>query len=133
MIGEDLVAGVVAAISEQMKDRDYTQLAVGHFVQSQPHVSRFISAQANVLGSGEAVVEAVFHLEVIRQCLEKAHGKAAAIVEFADLDAVHGDDPLTELATVQSAFADYVVSNIENEPIKNLVAHVAIAMDARYR
>ena len=45
-IEEAVVAEVVRETSERMKDPLFSQLAVGHFVESQPELAGYLSARA---------------------------------------------------------------------------------------
>lgn len=123
---ESEVAGVVAAVSERMKEPAYAQLAVGNFVQSQPHVSKFLSAKMERLGGGEAVIHAVFHAEVLAECIRNHHG-TEKVVSFPRLDETSGVDPVGRLKESEPALAAYLEGNVEAR-MRGVVAHVGLAM-----
>ena len=125
-IPESEVAQVVAAVSERMKEPTYAQLAVGHFVQTQPQVSQFLTAKMERLGGGEAVIHAVFHAEVLAECVRAHHGADKA-VSFARLDETSGPDPMGRLAATEPALAAYLEGNVEAR-LRGVVAHVGLAL-----
>jgi hypothetical protein len=130
-IPEALVAEVVAHTSEQMaKDPSYAQMAVGSFVQAHPDVSRFVTANTEAIG-GEGVIHTVFHAEVLLECFRRHLGRELRAVRFATLDAAASGegDAIARLSTSQPALADYVKSNVDTEPVQNLLALIALAFD----
>ena len=129
-VPENLVAAVVAAVSERMKDPMYAQLAVGSFVQSQPHLAKFLTAKMDRIGGGEAVIHAVFHAEVLAECVREHRG-ADKVVSFAKLDETSGDDPLGRLRSDEPALAEYLAGNVE-APLQPVVAHVGLALTAAH-
>ncbi len=54
---ESVVAQVVQETSEQMKDAQFAQVAVGHFVQTQPDLASYLSGRATRLGGPTGVVD----------------------------------------------------------------------------
>ena len=127
-IPEALVAEVVGEVSKRMSDPGYAQIAIGTFAQSHPDAGRFITAHLDDLGSGEAVMHAVFHSEVLHECLCRHLGRAITPVGFVDLDDASRGDARGRLENRQPALADYIASNLESDPMKDLVALVALAM-----
>lgn len=127
-IPESEVAEVVAAVSERMKEPTYAQLAVGNFVQAQPHVSKFLTAKMERLGGGEAVIHAVFHAEVLAECIRTHHG-TDRVVSFARLDETSGADPVGRLQEQEPALAAYLEGNVEAR-MRGVIAHVGLALVA---
>mgnify|MGYP001076975577 CR=1 FL=1 len=125
---ESEVAEVVAAVSERMKEPTYAQLAVGNFVQAQPHVSKYLTAKMERLGGGEAVIHAVFHAEVLAECIRNHHG-AERTVSFARLDETSGLDPVGRLQEQEPALAAYLEGNVEAR-MRGVIAHVGLALVA---
>jgi hypothetical protein len=114
-----------------MGDPSYPQLAVGNFVQNHPDVSRFVTAQADNLGGGEAVIHVVFHAEVLAECFRR-HGKADLVaVDFAALDRASTEDPMSEFDRVQPALASYVASNVDSPALRGILAHIGLAFTAQ--
>jgi hypothetical protein len=128
-IPEETVEAVVSDVSKKMASPSYAQVAVGSFVQTQPNVSRYISAHSDDLGGGEAVIHLVFHAEVLAECFRRELGRAIGALDFSDLDAAHHTDPLAELGRRQPAIASYVASNLDDDGSRKLLAHVALAFD----
>lgn len=129
-IPEKLVAAVVSDVSERMADPSYAQVAIGTFVQAQPDVSRFVTAHSDELGGGEGVIHAVFHAEVLAECFRRHRDRATPPIGFPELDAVAHGDPIAELTRLQPALASYLASNVDSEPVRRVVAHVGLALDA---
>ncbi|MCB9622010.1 MAG: hypothetical protein H6721_01245 [Sandaracinus sp.] len=127
VVPEALVEAVVKDVSERLADPSYGQVAVGSFVAAQPHVARFLSAQGGALG-GEGVVHAAFHGELIREALERHLGGPPKVASFRDLDATAGDGAMKRFSAVQPALASYLASNVDDEALRELVAHVALAI-----
>lgn len=128
-IPEALVAEVVSHTSDQMaKDPSYPQLAVGAFVQAHPDVSRYVAANTSTLG-GEGVIHAVFHAEVMAECFRRHLGRPLRSIRFAMLDAVASKSGKTtqRFAKAQPALADYVKSNVDAEPVRELLALIGLA------
>jgi hypothetical protein len=127
-VPEELVAEVVAEVSEKMADPSYAQVAIGGFAQSHPDVGRYITAHLDELGGGEAVMHAVFHAEVINECYRRHLGRHLSPVGFGELDEASQVDVVTTLKDRQPAIADYVASNVETRAMRELLALVALAM-----
>lgn len=130
-IPEDLVAEVVDRTSHLMAtDPNYTQLAVGSFVQAHPDVSRYVTANTEELG-GEGVIHAVFHAQVMSECFRRHLGRDLPAVRFRDLDAVASSDgePRDRFYAAQPALAGYLTSNVDEEPLRNVLALIGLAFD----
>lgn len=128
-IPEATVAAVVGDVSEHMSDPHFAQLAIGGFAQSHPDVGRFITAHLRELGSGEAVMHAVFHAEVLGRCFEKHGGRPLDPIGYVVLDAVAKGDTVEAFTRSQPALASYVASNVESDPMRRLLSLVGLAMD----
>jgi hypothetical protein len=126
-VPEALVEAVVREVSERLADPAYAQLAVGSFVAAQPHITRFLSAQGTALG-GEGIVHAAFHAELIREALERHLDAPPRVASFRDLDAAAGPDALKRFAAKQPALASYLASNVDDEPLRELLAHVGLVL-----
>lgn len=127
---EELVAQVVSDVSERMKDPSYAQLAIGSFVQSQPHVSKYFTARMEHLGGGEAVMHAAFHGELLAECYRRERGSEdLPMISFVDLDAVHGGDAVARFREVQPALADYLSSNVDQDGMRAVLALFGLALD----
>lgn len=128
-IPEELVASVVAEVSQKMAEPDFAQLAVGNFVQAHPDVSRWVSARMEALGGGEAVIHTVFHAELLAECVRQARGSEPSSIGFAELDQAAVAEPLDVLKDREPALADYLVSNVDHEGMRSCLAHIALAFD----
>lgn len=126
-VPEALVEAVVREVSERLADPAYAQVAVGSFVAAQPHVARFLSARGTALG-GEGVVHAAFHGELLREALERHLGSTPRVASFRDLDATAGADAMKRFSSSQPALASYLASNVEDEALRELLAHVGLAI-----
>ncbi len=132
MVEEALVAAIVAEVSERMSDPNYAQIAVGRFVESQPTISRYLSARASDLG-GQAVVHAVFHAELLVECVARSDGRAfLEPIGFDALDAAAQGKPVEELEKEQPALAGYIASNVEEESLRETLSLVALTL-ARFQ
>lgn len=128
-ISEEAVTKVVADVSERMKDPNYAQVAVGHFVQAHPAISQYLSAKMTSLGGGEAVIHAVFHAELLAEAFRRDLGRdILPSVEFPDLDATAGANALDRLAEAEPSLAGYLSANVDDEALREVVAHVGLAL-----
>lgn len=127
-IPETLVAEVVSEVSQRMSDPSYPQLAIGGFVQAHPDVSRYLTAQLDELGGGEAVVHAVFHAEVLHECFRRHGAEELPPVRFRDLDVAATGDEVSGLRAAQPALADYLASNVDEEGMRRVLSLVGLAM-----
>lgn len=128
MIPESLVASVVTEVSQRMNDPGYAQMAIGGFVQSHPDVSRYITAQLDELGGGEAVMHTVFHAEVLHECFRRHAAQDLPAIRFRDLDAAANGDEVAGLYASEPALADYLASNVDVEAMRKVLSLIALAM-----
>ena len=127
-VSEELVTTVVTEVSKRMGNPQYGELAIGTFVQSQPEMSRFLSAHADELGGAEGVMHAVFHAQVLSECFQKSRNQDVPVVPFSLLDETHTDDPMKTLESCEPAVASYVASNIDSVSAQRLLAHLGLAL-----
>ncbi len=128
---EELVASVVAEVSGRMREPKYAQQAISAFIAAHPDASRFVALKMTPHGGTEAAMHALFHAEVIAECVRRARGvDALPALRFGGLDAVATKDPLEALAGVEPALAGYLASNTEG-PMRAIVAHVALGLVTR--
>lgn len=132
-IPENVVAEVVREVSTRMSDPSYAQLAIGGFAQSHPDVGRYLSAQLDELGGGEAVMHTVFHAEVMNECFERHLGHPLPPIRFADLDAAANGDETASLRALEPALADYLASNVDTDAMRRALSLVAMAMTRAVR
>lgn len=128
-IPEKVVQEVVAEVSQKMSDPSYAQIAIGSFAQAHPDAGRFITAHLHELGGGEGVMHAVFHAEVLNECFRRHKGSSLSPVGFEALDMASKGDPEEKLQERQPALAAYVASNVEEAPMRRLLALLGVAMD----
>ncbi|MDH5493179.1 MAG: hypothetical protein OEY14_14585 [Myxococcales bacterium] len=129
-VGEDVVEAVATEVSMRMQEPTYAHVAVGSFVQAFPDLSRFLTAKTDALGGGEAVIHAVFHAEVLAECFRRATHAELASIGFVELDAAAGPDRLEALSELEPAIASYIASNIDAPPLRELLAHLGLALRA---
>jgi hypothetical protein len=127
-VSEAVVAKVVADISEQMKDPSFVQLSVGSFVQDQPQLSQFLGAKAAKLGGAEALVQLVFHAQVLAECLRQARGDSLDTVGFEQLDRASQGDFAKIFADREPHLASYVASNLDDERLRSELCRVGLAL-----
>ncbi len=128
-IDDKTVQAVVAEASAKMSDPNYSAVAVGGFVQSQPPAAQFVTAHEPELGSAEAIIGVIFHAALLAECFKRANNRTIRSMSYEDLDTVASGDPLAALALRQPALSDFIVSNVEAAPAKKLLALLALAMD----
>ncbi|MEM9862720.1 MAG: hypothetical protein AAF938_13950 [Myxococcota bacterium] len=125
-LSEALVAAVAADVSQRMAESAaYAQLAVGAFVEEQPDAARFLSAKLRHLG--DAAIEALFHAEVLAECLRRARQTRLPALGFADLDA-NAETPLTTLRKRAEPLADYLDANVDHADARDAIALVAVSL-----
>ncbi len=129
-VPEPIVAAVVAEVSGRMADPNYVQMAVGTFALAHPDVSRYVTAHSDDIGGGEGVIHVVFHAQVLAECFERHRERATPPIGFTDLDAVATKDAMGALAKTQPAMASYLASNVDSGQLRELIAHVGLALDA---
>jgi hypothetical protein len=129
-IDDKVVQAVVTEASAKMSDPNYSAVAVGGFVQSQPPAAQFVTAHEPELGSAEAIIGVIFHAALLAECFKRASNRSIRTMSYEDLDsAASSGDPLETLAKRQPALSDFIVSNVEAAPAKRLLALLALAMD----
>jgi len=129
-IPEETVQSVVSDVSTRLQDPNYTQVALGTLIQAHPDVGRFLSAQTEKLGGGEQVVHAAFHAQLLVDCVTREAGAEPAPITFAKLDEVSGADARGRLTEKEPALASYIASNVDEEPVREVLALIALAMVA---
>ena len=125
---EALVAQVVQDISERMKDPKFTQIAVGHFVESQPQLAQYLSGRSGRIGGSQGVLELAFHAELLSECLRKSLGRELPRVDFKALDLASQGDPVARFSTREPALASYVASNIDDERLRVELCRIGLAL-----
>ena len=128
-VAQETVAAVVSEASKKMSDPNYSASMVGGFVSDQPPAIQFMSAHDSDLGGAEAVVSAVFHCALIRECLHRTDKKTRTL-SFDDLDFASQGNPIAKLEKAQPAIADFIASNIENKEAQKLIGLIALALAA---
>lgn len=128
-ITKQTVIDVVHEASVKMQDPNYTAVMVGGFVEMQNPAAQFLSAHADELGGPEQVVSAIFHAALMALCFQRAHNRSVPEMSFSDLDRVAGDTLAERLGKVQPALHEYIVSNVEEGKMRELLSLLALAMD----
>jgi hypothetical protein len=128
---ESLVASVVQDTSQRMTDPQFAQVAVGHFVQSQPELASYLSGRAARIGGAQGVLEVAFHAELICECLRQQRGKELPRVPLRVLERAAKGDALAEFSAAQPALASYVASNVESEPVRLELCRIGLALSSR--
>lgn len=128
-IPERVVAEMVDEASRKMNDPVYAQTMVGNWVQAQPIATKYMTAHVKELGSPEAVVNMVFHAQVLASCFLRHVGRSVRKMTFEELDAVSGGDRDAELKKRQPALFDYLVANVEQLEMRKILTLLALAMD----
>jgi hypothetical protein len=129
-VPESVVETVVKSVSARLADPNYAQIAVGTFVEAFPDVSRFVSAHADELGGGEAMIHVVFHAQVLAEAFETHRKRVAKEIGFVDLDRAAVADLEEGFAAAEPALASYVASNVETPVVRRLLAHIGLALSA---
>jgi hypothetical protein len=129
-VPESVVEKVVKSVSSRLSDPNYAQVAVGTFVEAFPDVSRFISAHADELGGGEAMIHVVFHAQVLAEAFETHRKRVAKEIGFVDLDRAAAAEPEEAFAAAEPALASYVASNIDEPIVRRLLSHIGLALGA---
>jgi hypothetical protein len=127
-VSEAVVTAVVSHTSEQMKDPSFVQLSVGSFVEAQPHVSRFLSAKAARLGGAEALVQLVFHAEVLLECVRQSSGQSVKSIDFPLLDRASQGDFASLFTNREPHLANYVASNVDDAKLRQELCRIGLAM-----
>jgi hypothetical protein len=127
-ISEASVAAVVARVSESMKDPRFAQLAIGSFVQAQPHISQYLSAKAARIGGAQSVVHIVFHAEVLAECWRAQDKSLDQVVEYRQLDLASQGDVTARFAEREPALASYVSSNVDDPVLRLEICRIGLAL-----
>lgn len=129
-IKKETVGEVVAEASQKMSDPNYSAVLVGGFVQTQSDASQYVSAHATDVGGAEGVVTTIFHASLISLCFQRGYGRSVAALTFDDLDRVSGGDRLENLKNQQPSVLEYIDSNIEVAPMKDVLVLLSLAMES---
>jgi hypothetical protein len=128
-VPEKVVAEVVREASIKMSDARYAQTMVGSWVQTQPAITKYVSAHVKELGGAEGVVNVAFHAQLIATCIQRHTGRSVRKVSFEELDVASNLDRVDDLKKRQPAIFDYLEANVENPEMRSLLALVALALD----
>ena len=128
-IPEKVMAEMVKEASIKMNDPLYAQTMVGNWVQSQPAATKYMTAHVKELGGAEAVVNMVFHAQLLASCFLRHSGRSVPKMSFRELDAVSDGDRETELKRRQPALADYLTANVESDTMRRILTLIALGMD----
>lgn len=127
-IAEELVASVVLDTSTRLQDPRYTQVAVGHFVESQPQLAQYLSVKAARIGGAQGVLELAFHAELLCECLRQGLGRDLPSVDYQLLDLASHGDPVAGFSAREPALANYVASNVERESQRHELCRLGLAL-----
>jgi hypothetical protein len=128
-VPESVVARVVGETSTNMGDPQFAQVAVGHFVQSQPDLASYLSSCGPRIGGAQGVLEVAFHAELLSECLRQAHGREdLPRVPFRLLERAAKGNALTDFTDAEPALASYVGSNVEREPVRIELCRIGLAL-----
>jgi dihydroxyacid dehydratase/phosphogluconate dehydratase len=128
-IPEKVVAQMVEEASIKMNDPSYAQTMVGSWVQAQPAATKYMTAHVKELGGAEAVVNMVFHAQLLASCFLRHTGRSVRKMTFAELDAVSDGDRDADLRRKQPALFDYLQANVENGEMRKVLTLIALGMD----
>ncbi len=109
-----------------MKEADYATLAVGEFVQKQTSLAKYASANEKELGGTDAVIQLLFHAQVISACIVVERGQTIPTISFQQLDAVVSSPG--SLEETEPALQEYIETNVEGDAIKAMLCTFAMAM-----
>jgi hypothetical protein len=129
-IPEKVVAEMVKEASVKMGDPLYAQTMVGNWVQAQPAATKYMTAHVKELGGAEAVVNMVFHAQLLASCFLRHMGRSVRKMTFAELDAVSDGDRDDALRRRQPALFDYLAANVEDPQMRRILTLVALGMDS---
>lgn len=128
-VPESVVESVVGETSTKMGDPQFAQVAVGHFVQSQPELASYLSSRGPRIGGAQGVLEVAFHAELLSECLRQAHQREdLPRVPFRLLERASKGDALVELTAAEPALASYVASNVEHELVRVELCRIGLAL-----
>lgn len=128
-IPEKVVAELVKEASIKMNDPTYAQTMVGNWVQAQPAATKYMTAHVRELGGAEAVVNMVFHAQLLASGFLRHTGRSLRKMTFAELDAVADGDRDASLKKRQPALFDYLQANVENVEMRKILTLIALGMD----
>jgi hypothetical protein len=128
-IPEKVVAEMVKEASVKMNDPLYAQTMVGNWVQAQPIATKYMTAHVRELGGAEAVVNMVFHAQLLASCFLRHIGRSVPKMTFAQLDQVSEGDRDADLKKRQPALFDYLAANVEKDEMRRVLTLIALAMD----
>jgi hypothetical protein len=129
IVKKDTVAEVVKEASTKMTDPNYSAVMVGGFVQTQPQVAQYITAHAQDVGGAEGVAHVVFHAALVSLCFQRANNRSVPQLSFEDLDRASGDDGAERLKKRQPYVYEFLEQNVEDVPMRKVLALLALAMD----
>lgn len=127
-VPESVVEAVVREFSDSMKDPQFTQVTVGHFVESQPELARFLSVKSARIGGAQGVLEAAFHAELLGECLRRSLKRTLPAVSLRALDRASQGDPQATLSKREPALASYIASNIEHDALRLELCRLGLAL-----
>lgn len=128
-IPEKVVAELVKEASIKMNDPTYAQTMVGNWVQAQPAATKYMTAHVRELGGAEAVVNMVFHAQLLASCFLRHTGRSVRKMTFSELDAVADGDRDASLKKRQPALFDYLEANVESAEMRKILTLIALGMD----
>ncbi len=129
-IKKETVSEVVAEASKKMSDPNYSAVLVGGFVQNQKDAAQYVSAHADDVGGAEGVVTTIFHACLIGLCFQRGYGRSVPALTFDDLDHVSSGDRGTSLGKLQPHILEYIESNVDAAPTKDVLMLLALAMES---
>ncbi len=127
-IPERVVADVVKEASIKMSDPRYANTMIDAWVRGQPAATNYMKSYDKELGA-EAIVNMVFHAQLLASCFLRHAGRSVRAMTYADLDAVAGYDRDVELKKRQPALFDYLAANVEHVEMRRILTLLALGMD----
>jgi hypothetical protein len=127
-VQESVVASVVSDTSERMSDPQFAQVAVGHFVQSQPDLASYLSGRSSRIGGAQGVLEVAFHAELLCECLRQVRGKELPRVPLRVLERAAKGDAVATFTASEPALASYVASNVDNAAVRLELCRIGQAL-----
>jgi hypothetical protein len=129
-VKKEVVAAVVAEASMKMgSDPNYSSVMVGGFVQGQKAATQYITAHQQEVGGAEAVINTIFHAALLAECFKRAGNRTIRAMTYADLDHVAGEEVPERIGTTQVAIREYIDTNVELQPMRDVLYLLALAMD----
>ncbi len=128
-VPESVVESVVSETSTKMSDPQFAQVAVGHFVQSQPDLASYLSSRGPRIGGAQGVLEVAFHAELLSECLRQAYARQdLPRVPFRLLERASKGDALASFTAAEPALASYVASNVDSEVVRTELCRIGLAL-----